>query len=124
MKGPPNTNRAVIPKTHVPAANTAAVITVAAVAGEMHVVEWVSWSFNSPPTTDDTTLTIAYGTGPTTKYTIYTGPDTATYNAAVRGHYVFPGGFHYDSKTLNEQLVITLSAGGNDVLGSVNAGVS
>ena len=94
-------------ETNVPAANTAAVITIAAVAGVTPYVSQINFSLSAAPAapallsiTDDTT--VVWSTN-----VIAGGPGVAHFP------YEFAG-------TAGNKLVITLSAGGAAVLGVVN----
>lgn len=42
---------------HVPAANTAAIVTFTAVVGQRHVLEFVAWSYSAAPTGGRLTIT-------------------------------------------------------------------
>lgn len=76
----------------------AAVITVTAVENVQHVIDWIHCSYDG--TAGDASLAIAYG-----------GANKWKLNITKAGVYLFefPGGF-YNGKTVDEELVITLTA--------------
>jgi hypothetical protein len=90
-------------------ADAAAAITVAAHEEKFHCLDWVGWSYNGGTVTGK--LTIAFGTGPTTVF------EVNIVQAAV-------GFINFDpplyTGTNNEQMVVTLAAGGTNVLGRLN----
>lgn len=112
MKGLPNTTTTRKHKTHAPNADTAAIATVAAVAGEYHVLDWIHYSF------DDASGAVE---------TLIVEIDSATVwqvdisNAAYPpGTIYFPGGLY--NTTVNQELKVTLSASAGGKKGKVNIG--
>lgn len=91
--------------THTPAANTAAVVTLAAAgAGKVNVIRGIAWGYSSAPTGGN--LTIKDG-------------DATVFSVPVTG--AGPGFIPvYGAGSINKALVVTLAAGGEDVVGSVN----
>ena len=94
-------------KSHEPASNTAAVVTLAVPgSGISHVLYSVAWSYDGDPTGGALTITI----------------DAATWfkvDIVKAG----PGQFAFDpplKATANKQVVVTLAAGGSGVSGIVN----
>lgn len=83
---------------HEPAANTAAIVTVAAVADSAIVLDTIEWSYSGDPTNG--ALTVEDGAGTTVKKIDITkgGP----------GQLVFPNGLQF---TENTAVVVTLAAG-------------
>lgn len=90
--------------------NTAAAVTVAADTDEFWVVDRIDWSYDAAPTGG--LLTIAYGTSPTTVWQV-------DITAAGPGFVNFDRGLH-NAATKNEQLVVTLAAGGAGIGGELN----
>ena len=98
------------PYRHAPeTANTAAVITVAAAAGEIHVLESLEWSTDGTPTNCRLTAVVD-GNTIVDVYITAAGPGQLHF---PRGRY-FPG-------SVNKAMVITLSAAGAGVSGSLVA---
>jgi len=93
---------------HAPAANTAAVVTYAAVAGEKHVVTGIAWSYIGG--TPDGNLTIEDVSG-TTVFTLDIDKSGA-------GSVEFP--IPKKSAAANKAMIITLAAGGDGVTGKVS----
>lgn len=90
---------------HVPAAATAAVITLAAVAGKKHWLHSIQWSYSADPTGGRLTVV----TGVTTRFDV----DITTGG---------PGGFSLEIVAdENEAMVITLASGAGAVVGKINA---
>ncbi len=92
------------------AADTDAVITIAAVADEYWVIDSVHCSYK-------------LGTGTTGKLTIAFGGTTKhEEDITSNGVYerLFPRGLYVGLNNLNEACVITLAAGGTSVVGKVN----
>lgn len=87
---------------------TAAVITLAADANEIHVLDWVVWSYDAAQTAGQLTVTIA-GTTVFDIDILASGPGSVT----------FPGGLYGSNK--NEAMVITLKAGDTGEAGKLNA---
>lgn len=89
---------------HTPAANTAAVITLAATAGKRHYIFLIMWSYNATPTAGN--LKIEEPTG-TTVFSVdiaSAGPDVIAYT--LRGD-------------INTELKVTLAAAGAAVTGKL-----
>lgn len=92
--------------THTPAADTAAVVTLAAAGeGVSNVIRGVAWGYSEAPT--DGSLTIEDGAGTT----VFSVPITAAGPGFIP---VFGKG------SANKALVVTLAAGGGTCVGSVN----
>lgn len=87
-----------------PAANTAAVATLAAVPGQSWALSKIIWSYNGTPTAGS--LTIAWNSASIVLYITSAGP----------GEFIFPEDFVLP---LNTAVVITLAAGGAGVTGTV-----
>ena len=98
------------PLVHAPSSNTAAVITIAAVAGVAHELESVSFSYDAAPTGGS--ITIESPSGTTLQKLFIT--------AAGAGP-VPLGNSCLKSPTVNAAMIITLAAGGSGVSGIVNA---
>lgn len=90
-------------------ANTAAVITVPAIEKEFPVVQYVSWSYSGTPTGGLITIAIG-GTTVWSKHITQSGWDGA----------IFGSGLYNQAQTENENLVVTLAAGGAGVTGFVD----
>ena len=91
---------------HSPAANTAAVITKVAVAGQRHFLTGVGWSYDDDPTGGNLIIT----DGGATVFEIDItkgGPGFIPFDAPIRA-------------AVNSQVVVTLAAGGAGVSGIVN----
>lgn len=92
---------------HAPAANTAAVVTYAAVAGQSHIISGIAWSYDTDPTggslkIEDGAGTTVFQVGITSK-----GPGFFTFPQPKKG-------------TTNTAMIITLAAGGASVTGKVS----
>lgn len=94
---------------HEPAANTAAVVTYAAVsANSSHVISGIAWSYEGTGTLSGGNLTVSAGA--TTVFTI---------GITSKGAGFIP--FQFPKKIApNTALVVTLAAGGADVTGKVS----
>ena len=93
--------------SHEPAADTAAVITLAAVAGQKHVVAGVFWSYDDDPTAGS--LTILDVAAQVFKVDITKGgPGFLPFDPPI------------ESAIVNSVMTITLAAGGGAVNGIVN----
>lgn len=96
-------NNGVVRGIHVPASNTAAVVTLTALAGQRRIINAVQWSYTAAPTGGR--LTISDGT---TRFDV---------DITAAG----PGGFGLcipgDAGT---EVVITLAAGGAGIVGKLN----
>lgn len=90
---------------HVPAAATAAVVTLAAIENHRHVVHNIQWSYTAAPTGGR--LTVAAGAVTIFDVDIIAGG---------------PGGFNLLLKgiNVNEALVVTLASGAGAVAGKLN----
>ncbi len=93
--------------TAAPAANTAAVATLAAVANCVNVASGISWSYSGTPTNG--LLTLSDG-GATIRqwYITAGGPGQITFPTPI------------SNAAINTSLVATLAAGGGTVSGTVN----
>ncbi len=100
--------------THVPAANTAAVVTVAADADHFWVLDSIHFGYDGLPAAAKTLVVTIDGTA---KLTVYVPADIDT---AGPHEILFPRGFYIGPKNKNEALVVTLLAGGAGISGSVN----
>jgi len=120
MYGIPGPHVAALNTTHFPGAdNTAAVCTVAADTKETWVLDWIHCSFDEGGATDySSTLTVAFGTAPTTKWQVIIAVDASVYGGAGVFPFYFPRGL-YNAK--GEQMVVTLAAVAN-VEGKLNIG--
>jgi len=97
---------------HAPVADTAAVVTIAAVANQFHVVDSIHFGFD---VATDAAKNLLITFGGTTKFSI----DIPLAVTNVGPHeMVFPRGLY--TKTLNEAVVVTLSADGAGAIGKVN----
>lgn len=100
----------VVPKAHAPAANTAAIITLAAGETTRHVIDRIGGGYDGAPTGGS--LTVASTVGGTAVSQVY--PITAG------GIFFLP----FDPPLqgdLNTAITITLAAGGAGVTGKINA---
>lgn len=95
-----------VAKTHTPAANTAAVVTLtAAGAGVSNVIRGIAWGYSEAPTGGSLKIEDGAGT------TVFSVPITAAGPGFIP---VFGKG------SANTALVVTLAAGGGTCVGSVN----
>lgn len=102
---------------HQPAANTAAVVNIAADAQEYWVIDSIEWSYDAAPTGGNLLVTI----GGTTVFSVditAAGPGHFDWSNAPR--YTTGTGAGGGKPTLNEAVVVTLAAGGASVTGKVN----
>jgi hypothetical protein len=90
---------------HAPAANTAAVVTLAAAAGQAHVLAGVVSSYDAAPTGG--TLTIADGTTTLAWSVTAAGPAPVTFPVPLRF-------------AVGAQVTVTLAAGGSGVTGKLS----
>lgn len=90
--------------------DAAAVITLAAVAGAKHVLDWLHGSYSAQPTAGSTVIVTINGV------TVWQESVTAA------GHFQFPfpGGLYNPAN--NQAMVITLSDPGGAIVGKVNIG--
>ncbi len=93
---------------HAPAANNAAVVTYAAVAGVRHAISGIAWSYSAAPTNGGLTIQDVSGT------TVFTIDITA----AGPGVIIFPRA--KKSAAVNTALIVTLAAGGGGISGKVS----
>lgn len=123
MRQPSNSSTSVVPatdwtvalsgqlgataKSHEPASNTAAVVTLAVPgSGISHVLYSAAWSYDGDPTGG--ALTIAVDGGTWFKIDIVkAGPGQFTFDPPLKA-------------TANKQVVVTLAAGGSGISGIVN----
>ena len=107
----PNTSRiyanAVMEFTSASADNSAATVTLAAVAGKKHIVRFVSYYYDTVPAAGDRALTIAWTLGGVAK--TYTAT-IQTAGAAAMVPLQFPEGFI--TGDVNTAVTITLAASG------------
>lgn len=106
MRLPPNYEAKVELAKDYPAANTAAVITIAASEKEAWSLKGIEWSYDGTPTGGRLTVAI--------DGTTYLDLDITT---GGPGQLEFPEGFSRSTK--NEEVVITLAAGGAGVTGKL-----
>lgn len=110
MQGIINTDCVPVPKTHAPAAATAAIITLAAAAGVRNVVDKVFGSYSAAPTGGSLTiaLTVA-GSAVSLSFAITAaGPFDMDFPVPLQGDE-------------NTAITITLASGAGAVVGVVNA---
>lgn len=102
-----NSNRAkVIAANNLPVANTAAVITIAAVAGKTITIHGCQWSYSLSPTGGN--LLITTNTGATTLISL---------DITAAG----PGGFNFAIPGLpNKNVTLTLASGTGSCVGKLN----
>ena len=109
MRTQPSLDGAITVRTHVPVADTAAVITIAAVEGETHVIDEIEFSYDVVP-------------GAVKVFTIASGGvtlwSTSLANVAIIRSHTFQRGL---PGTKSANMVITLPAGTGTCLGKVNA---
>ena len=110
MQGIINTDCVPVPKAHAPAADTAAIITLAAAAGVRNVVDKIFGSYSAAPTGGS--LTIAITVAGTAVSMV------AAITAAGPFDFDFPVPLQGDENTA---ITITLAAPGGAVAGSLNA---
>lgn len=92
----------------VPAANTAAVVTYAAVSGRKHIITGIAWSYNAVPTNGNLKVEDVSGT------TVFSMDITA----AGPGVITFPQ--PKCSVAANTAMIVTLAAGGALVTGKLS----
>lgn len=95
-----------------PADNAAGTVTISAITVECWVVRQIDFSYDDPPSAAATLTVTAGGT------TIYQIDITS----GGAGQLHFPLGLH--NSTFNEEVVITLLAGGSGIGGSLNVAYS
>jgi hypothetical protein len=93
---------------NAPAVNTAAVITYAAAAQTVHVLDGVYWSYNAAPTGGNIKIEDGAGTTIFSLDVTAAGPNYIPFGTPVRG-------------TVNTAMIVTLAAAGAAVTGKVNA---
>jgi len=108
-------NNNVLPKSHYPTGNTAAVITIAAVADQRIIIDSIQWSYSGAPTGGRLSIT----DGGVTIFDI-------DITAAGPGGFglTLPASGGLKSPAAGSAIVITLAAGGAGVTGKLNAQVS
>lgn len=97
------------PNVHVPAANTAAVVTLPAVAGRINVVKYLAWSYSGAPTGGRLSIT----DGGVTVFDV---------DITAGGHGSIPLGPGFQSGARNAAVVATLAAGGVGLTGKLSVG--
>ncbi len=109
MNGSLNLLAAVVPKVHAPAANTSAIVTLAAAEGIRHVIDQVLASYSESPTGGGLTIVITVnGTAVTLAVAIVgTGPEKIVFDPPLQGD-------------ANTAVTITLAAGAGTCVGKVN----
>lgn len=107
-----------IPKlaTHLPAADTAAIVTIAAVAENRHAIDWISWSYDKDNAAAET-LTLAIAG--VTVATWYIPIAAATTQTGPPRHIPFPQPI---IAGVNQAVVVTLSASSGTSKGTVTVG--
>lgn len=96
------------PLTHKPSSNTAAVVTIAAVTGVAHELEFISFSYDAAPTNGNLKIESPSGTTLQEFYVTAAGPGFIPFSgSAVKG-------------ASGQAMIITLAAGGSGVSGIVN----
>ncbi len=110
MQGIINTDCVPVPKTHAPAANTAAVITLAAAAGVRHVVDKIFGSYSAAPTGGSLTIALTVAGSAVSLVVAIT--------AAGQFDFDFPVPLQGDENTA---ITLTLAAPGGTVVGVLNA---
>jgi len=100
----------VIPKTHTPAADTAAVITLAAAEGVRHVVDCIFCGYSATPTGGSLTIAVTVLGAAVSLFVpiAAAGPVILNFDRPLQG----------DDNTA---ITITLAAGSGAVVGSLNA---
>jgi hypothetical protein len=93
--------------TDAPAANTAAVITLAAQAGLSNVIGEVYWSYDDTPTGGELTIEDGAGTTVFQQHITNGGPGFFQFLYPKRG-------------TANTAMIVTLAAGGAGISGTLN----
>jgi hypothetical protein len=102
--------------THAPAADTAAVVTLAAPTdGSRHVIDWISWSYEKDNAAAETLILAIAGS---TVATWYIPVGAATANPPPRHIPFIPP----ITAGKNEAVVVTLSACADTTKGAVNVG--
>lgn len=93
---------------HAPAANTAAVVTFAAVTGKRHHLVYIAWSYSATPTGGNLKVEDASGTTVLDVDITAGGPGSLQFENPLRGE-------------VGNALIVTLAAGGAGISGKVNA---
>lgn len=99
---------------HAPAADTAAVVTIAADADEFWALDSIHYGYDKAPGGVETLVVTIGGV---VKHTGYVPNDI---NNAGPHEALFPGGLYVGPKNKNEALVVTLSAATGTCKGVVN----
>lgn len=115
MKGTPNTEVVYQNDFHHPAVDTAAVVTLAAVAGVIHVLDWIYWSYDAALAGKELLIVTIDGS---TAFGIDI-PISAAGEPLDPEPIHFPKGLY---KEPNQALVVTLTAAGAAVKGKLNVG--
>lgn len=109
MLTPVNELAQTIPKTHAPAGNTAAVITLAAADGVQHVIDKVWGSYSATPTGGSLTIAMTVrGTSVSLVHQVVGTEVNLDFQVPLQGD-------------KNTAITITLAAGGGVITGIVNA---
>lgn len=117
MLGLPHTVATRIHASHFPIADTAAIVTIAAVADDagnktIHTLDWIHWSYDTAP---GSVKTLIVEIDSTVVWKVYIA------NAVHSPQYIpFIDGLY--SVTGNEEMKITLEDGDATTLGSLNVG--
>lgn len=91
---------------NLPTSNTAAVITISAIANQRIIIHNIQWSYSADPTGGN--IKAAFGTGPTSKLDL----DVTKGGPGVLCSTIF-GAY-------GEQAVVTLAAGGSGITGKLS----
>lgn len=94
----------ILKANHIPSANTAAVVTLAATTNRQHVVHGVQWSYSVDPTGGKLTITV---NGSTVWEVDVTSSGPGGFSCEI------PGG-------TNQAIVVTLAAGGGASVAKIN----
>lgn len=118
MKGLANSEVVYQNTYHSPAVNTDAVGTISAVANEAWVLDWITFGYDVANVAAES-LVVTFGG--TTKFEVDI-PLNGTLNEPITfpHHIEFSKGLY--TGTLNEEVLVTLSAAGAAVKGKVNVG--
>lgn len=112
MRGAANLDAREFNKTHAPAANTAAVCTVDAVADEYWVLDSIHWSYDLTLMTAET-LIVTFDSVAKFSLNIPAGTHPP-------GEIIFERGLYLGVGNENEAMVVTLSAPANGEVGKLN----
>lgn len=92
---------------HAPAANTAAIVTYAAISGQYHSLEQITCGYSATPTGGNLKIEDGSGTVVFSCDISAAGPTVFSFPRGIRG-------------SANTALIITLAAGGSGITGKVN----